>query len=130
MLGQTILMGGFSRIFDTVASSATLVTSMRALRTGGVLSVVGISRDPLTDLTPLWLKLQTIKGVYCYGFVDWQGIRRHVFDLAIDVVRQKKVAVGHMVTHTFPIEDYAKMIAVNLEKQRYEAIKTAVAFTA
>jgi (R,R)-butanediol dehydrogenase/meso-butanediol dehydrogenase/diacetyl reductase len=130
MLGQTILMGGFSRIFDTVASSATLVTSMRALRTGGVLSVVGISRDPLTDLTPLWLKLQTIKGVYCYGFVDWQGIRRHVFDLAIDVVRQKKVAVGHMVTHTFPIEDYAKMIAVNLEKQRYEAIKTALAFTA
>jgi hypothetical protein len=35
-----------------------------------------------------------------------------------------------MVTHTFPIEDYTSMIAVNLHKQRYEAIKTAVAFTA
>ena len=129
MLGQTILMGGFSRVFDTVASSATLAASMRAMRTGGVLSVVGISRDPLTDLTPLWLKLQTIRGVYCYGFVDMQGQKRHVFDMAIELVEQKKVAVEQMVTHTFAIEDYGSMIEVNLHKQRHGAIKTAVSFT-
>ena len=130
MLGQTILMGGFSKVFDTVASSATLATSMRALRTGGVLSVVGISKDPVTDLTPLWLKLQTIKGVYCYGFVDIQGEKRHVFEVAIDLVKQKKVAVEHMVAHTFAIEDYGRMIEVTLHKQRHEAIKTALSFTA
>ena len=130
MLGQMILMGGFSRVFDTVASTATLTAAMRTLRTGGVLSVVGICKDPLIDLTPLWLKLQTIKGVYCYGFVDVQGERRHVFDMAIDLVKQKKVTVEHMVTHTFAIEDYGSMIAVNLHKQRHEAIKTAVSFIA
>ncbi len=128
MLGQTILMGGFSKVFDTVASTATLTAAMRALRTGGVLSVVGISKDPMTDLTPLWLKLQTIKGVYCYGFVDMQGEKRHVFEMAIDLVKQKKVAVEHMVTHTFAIEDYGGMIAMNLHKQRHEAIKTAISF--
>ena len=128
MLGQTILMGGFSKVFDTVASTATLTAAMRVLRTGGVLSVVGICKDPLTDLTPLWLKLQTIKGVYCYGFVDIQGQKRHVFDMAIDLVKQKKVAVEPMVTHTFAIEDYGSMLAVNLHKQRHEAIKTAVSF--
>ena len=130
MLGQMILMGGFSKVFDTVASTATLTAAMRALRTGGVLSVVGIGKDPLTDLTPLWLKLQTIKGVYCYGFVDMQGEKRHVFEMAIDLVKQKKVAVEHMVTHSFAIEDYGRMIAVNLHKQRHEAIKTAVSFIA
>jgi len=130
MLGQMILMGGFSKVFDTVASTATLTAAMRALRTGGVLSVVGIGKDPMTDLTPLWLKLQTIKGVYCYGFVDMQGEKRHVFEMAIDLVKQKKVAVEHMVTHSFAIEDYGRMIAVNLHKQRHEAIKTAVSFIA
>ena len=130
LLGQAILMGGFSKVFDTVASTATLTASMRVLRTGGVLSVVGISKDPVTDLTPLWLKLQTIKGVYCYGFVDMQGEKRHVFETAIDLVKQKKVAVEHMVTHTFAIKDYRQMIAVNLYKQRHEAIKTAVSFIA
>jgi len=44
--------------------------AVRALRTGGVLSVVGIGKDVMTDLTPLWLKLQIIKGVYCYGYTD------------------------------------------------------------
>lgn len=129
LLGQPILVGGFSRVFDTVASKNTLAAAMRALRTGGVLSVVGISRDAITDLTPLWLKLQTIKGVYCYGFVDVQGEVRHVFEMAIDLVRQRKVSVGPMVTHTFALKDYKRMIEVNLHKQRYQAVKTAVSFT-
>ena len=128
LLGQTILMGGFSKVFDTVASASTLTAAMRVLQGSGVLSVVGISRDHVADLTPLWLKLQTIKGVYCYGFVDVQGEKRHVFEMAIDLVKQKKVAVDHMVTHTFAIEDYKRMISVNLHKQRYGAVKTAVSF--
>jgi (R,R)-butanediol dehydrogenase / meso-butanediol dehydrogenase / diacetyl reductase len=67
-------------------------------------------------LTPLWLKLQTIKGVYCYGYVDWQNQRRHVFDVAIDLVRQKKVQLDTIITHTFPLEEYKRMIEVNLHK--------------
>ena len=129
MLGQMILMGGFSKVFDTVASTATHTAAMRALRTGGVLSVVGISKDPVTDLTPLWLKLQTLKGVYCYGFVDAYGEKRHVFEMAIDLVKQKKVAVEHMVSHTFAIEEFRRMIEVNLDKQRHKAVKTALSFT-
>ncbi|MDM7999678.1 MAG: alcohol dehydrogenase catalytic domain-containing protein [Dehalococcoidia bacterium] len=128
MLGLPILMGGFSKVFDTVASTSTLTTSMRVLRGGGVLSVVGISKDPLTDLTPLWLKLQTIKGVYCYGFVDVQGQKRHVFEMAIDLIKNRKVSVEQMVTHTFRIEDYRAMITVNLHKQRHKAVKTALSF--
>jgi (R,R)-butanediol dehydrogenase/meso-butanediol dehydrogenase/diacetyl reductase len=69
-IGKEILMGGFSKTFDTVANAETLDASLRTLRTGGVLSVVGIGKELMTDLTPLWLKLQTIKGVYCYGYSD------------------------------------------------------------
>ena len=128
MLGKDILMGGFSKVFDTVGSAGTLNASMRALTTGGVLSVVGIGEDVKLDLTPLWLKLQTIKGVYTYGFNDTDGGRKHVFEMAIDFAREKKVELASMVTHTYTIKDYKKMIDVNLSKPKHRAVKTVVSF--
>jgi (R,R)-butanediol dehydrogenase/meso-butanediol dehydrogenase/diacetyl reductase len=129
MMGKEILMGGFSKIYNTVSSTETLDASMRALRTGGVLSVVGIGKDVMTDLTPLWLKLQTIKGVYCYGYTDMHGKRMHIFEIAIDYVKKKKISLEPLVTHTFAIEDYRRMIEINLNKQKHRAVKTAVCFT-
>jgi threonine dehydrogenase-like Zn-dependent dehydrogenase len=128
LLGEKILMGGFTKIFDTVASHQTVNAAMRALRTGGVLSVVGIGKEIKLDLTPLWLKLQTIKGVYCFGYTDVRGKREHIFEMAIDFVKQKRVSLEPMVTHTFSLEDYRKMIEVNLHKGKYKAVKTMVSF--
>jgi threonine dehydrogenase-like Zn-dependent dehydrogenase len=127
-IGKEILMGGFSKTFDTVANSQTLDASLRTLRTGGVLSVVGIGKEVMTDLTPLWLKLQTIKGVYCYGYSDVYNGRKHIFEIAIDLVKQKKVHLDSMITHTFYIEDYKQMITVNLNKPKHRAVKTAISF--
>jgi len=90
---------------------------------------VGISKEVKLDPTPLWLKLQTIKGAYCYGYTDTQGERKHIFEIAIDFVKQKKFHLESMVTHTFFLEDYREMIEVNLNKQKYNAVKTAVCFT-
>ncbi len=129
LLGPDILMGGFSKVYDVVGSSATLNSSMRALRAGGVLSVVGIGRDAKLDLTPLWLKLQTIKGVYAYGYTDADGERKHAFDVAIDLARRRKVDLGSMVTHTFSLDDYRRMIEVNLNKAKHKAVKTVVTFS-
>jgi threonine dehydrogenase-like Zn-dependent dehydrogenase len=128
LLGEEILMGGFTKIFDTVADAETLNTSLRLLRTCGVLSVVGIGKEVKIDFTPLWLKLQTIKGVLCFGYTDVRGKREHVFEIAIDFVKQEKVSLEPMVTHTFPLEHYRKMIEVNLHKGKYKAVKTMVSF--
>jgi len=128
-LGKDILMGGFSKIFDVVGNTETLKASMRALRTGGVLSVVGISKDVKLDPTPLWLKLQTIKGAFCYGYTDVNNERKHVFEMAIDFVKRKKFHLESLVTHTFSLEDYREMIEVNLNKQKHKAVKTVVCFT-
>jgi (R,R)-butanediol dehydrogenase/meso-butanediol dehydrogenase/diacetyl reductase len=127
-IGKEILMGGFSKTFDTVANAETLDASMRTLRTGGLLSVVGIGKEVMTDLTPLWLKLQTIKGVYCYGYSDVSNGRKHIFEIAIDLVKQKRVHLESMITHTFSIENYKQMIAVNLNKSKHRAVKTAISF--
>lgn len=128
MIGKDVLMGGFSRIFDCVANEATLFSSMRALGTGGTLSMVGIGKDVKLDLTPLWLKLQTIKGAYSSGYVNYDGSRKHIFEIASGMVKQKKIDLEPMVTHTFKLEDYRRMIELNLNKGKYKALKTVVSF--
>ncbi|MFZ2630205.1 MAG: alcohol dehydrogenase catalytic domain-containing protein [Desulfosalsimonadaceae bacterium] len=128
MIGMEILMGGFNRIFDTVASHATLKLSMRLLAGMGTLSIVGIGGDVKLDLTPLWLKLQTVKGVYGYGRQVFNGKDQHVFDVALDLMSQGKIRVENLVTHRFPIEDYEQMIEVNLNKGKNRAMKTVMAF--
>ena len=128
MIGKEVLMGGFSKIFDCVASGFTLFNSMRALGTGGTLSMVGIGKDVKLDLTPLWLKLQTIKGAYSSGYVQYEGEKRHIFEIASGMVKLKKINLEGMVTHTFKLEDYRRMIEVNLHKGKYRALKTVVSF--
>ncbi|MBW1683045.1 MAG: alcohol dehydrogenase catalytic domain-containing protein [Deltaproteobacteria bacterium] len=128
MMGPDLLMGGFDRIFDAVANSATLNTAMRCLKAQGVISQVGIGHNVKLDLTPLWLKMQTIKGVYGCSHMTYEGEKRHMFEVAIDLVSKKKVNLAHMVTHTFVLDDFKKMIETNMSKESHRAVKTAVTF--
>ena len=128
MLGMEIPMGGFDRVYDTVGISSTLNLSMRLMAAMGTLSVVGIGGDVRLDLTPLWLKLQTIKGVYAYRHVAFSGRRQHVFEIAMDLMRNGKIKADVLVTHKFALEDYAQMIQVNLNKQKHRAVKTVMTF--
>lgn len=128
MMGPDILMGGFARIYDTVGSPKTLNTAMRCLAAGGTLSQVGIWHDVKLDLTPLWLKQQTIKGVYGCGYATYKGKRMHMFDIALDMIRKGKIELDGMVTHKFALDNFAEMIEVNLAKEKHRAVKTVVAF--
>ena len=110
LLGKNILMGGFSKIFDCVGHRDTLQAAMRALAGGGTLSIVGIGDEVKLDLTPLWLKLQTIKGVYAHGFNVIDGQREHVFATAIRFAAEGRVHLHEMVTHKFSLEQYRDMI--------------------
>ncbi|MGD2269672.1 MAG: alcohol dehydrogenase catalytic domain-containing protein [Desulfobacterales bacterium] len=127
-IGQEILMGGFNRIYDTVGSARTLSQAMRCLAAGGTLSQVGIWKEMKLDLTPLWLKQQTIKGVYGCGYTTYKGQWQFMFDIALDMVREGKINLNDMLTHRFYLENFREMIEVNLDKNKHKAVKTAVSF--
>ena len=102
---------------------------MRALAGGnGVLSIVGIGNDVKIDPTPLWLKLQTIKGTYGHSQVMMDGKVVHVFELAISLAREKKVNLDGMVTHKFRLDQFQDMIELNMDKAGNKAVKTAISF--
>jgi threonine dehydrogenase-like Zn-dependent dehydrogenase len=128
LIGKDLLMGGFSRIFDCVGNSYTVNAALRCLDTDGTLTLLGIGPGLKIDPTPLWLKTQTIKGTFAYGFVRHDGKRTHVFEIAIDLVRTGKAAVGPMMTHIFPLNEFAGMLETNLNKKQARAVKTAVKF--
>jgi (R,R)-butanediol dehydrogenase/meso-butanediol dehydrogenase/diacetyl reductase len=128
MLGQKILMGGFDRVYDTVGHTPTLNAALRVTTAGGTISVIGIGKAVKLDLTPLWLKLQTIKGCYGSGINETASGPKHAFQMALDMMSEGKIQVEDMLTHTFPLEDYRKMVEINMDKPTYRAIKTAVRF--
>ncbi len=128
MMGEKILIGGFTKIFDTVGNSRTVNTCLRILGFQGVLSIVGISDILKFDPTPLWLKLQIIRGVYGAGYNDFRGKREHAFETAISLVEKSRVRLDKMATHRFKLEEYKEMIEVNMDKSGNKAIKTMVSF--
>jgi threonine dehydrogenase-like Zn-dependent dehydrogenase len=128
LIGMEIAMGGFHRVYDTVARSSTLNLGMRVMSATGILSVVGIGGDVKLDLTPLWLKLQKIQGVYAYGMVDHNGEKRHVFDIALELMERKAIRSDILVTHKFSLEEYVRMIEANMNKDKHGAMKTVMSF--
>jgi len=52
-----------------------------------------------------------------------------VFDVALQLLHQKKIKADILVTHKFRLEAYEQMIQVNLNKRKHRAIKTVVSFT-
>ena len=128
MLGDKILMGGFERVYDTVGHRPTLNSALRVTATGGTISVIGIGKDVKLDLTPLWLKLQTVKGCYAYGYNATADGPKQAFQMALDMMGEGRIRVDDMLTHKFRLKDYRKMIEANINKDASKAIKTAISF--
>jgi (R,R)-butanediol dehydrogenase/meso-butanediol dehydrogenase/diacetyl reductase len=128
LLRERIVRGGFDRVFDTVGHRDTVNPALRVLATNGTLSLIGIGKEMKIDLTPLWLKLQTVRGCYAYRYNTVKGVRKQAFETALDLVAKKKVRVHDMLTHRFKLADYRDMIEVNLHKDANRAMKTAVSF--
>ena len=128
VMGQDICMGGFTKIFDCVGNSATINVAMRCLASRGNLSVVGIGDDVKLDLTPLWLKLQNIKGVFAYGYNMVNGKGEHAFATAMNLALENSEFLESMITHTFSLGQYKDLIQTNLDKGKTRAVKTMFAF--
>jgi (R,R)-butanediol dehydrogenase/meso-butanediol dehydrogenase/diacetyl reductase len=128
MMGERIVEGGFDKVFDTVGHSPTLQMALIVTTGCGAISLVGIGNKVTFDPTPLWLKLQTLKGCYAYGYNDTPGGRKHAFEIVLEFMKSRKIQVEDMLTHTFPIEQYKDLVVVNMNKGMNRAIKTAIRF--
>lgn len=109
------LTGGVPTVVDCVGSQASLTRALEVVAPGGTVLIVGMPATTTLDLTGLWHREVTLRGVYAY--------RREDFHRALDLVAAR--GLGRLVSATYPLARYEDAIAHAAEAGRRGAVKIA-----
>ncbi|HZT79982.1 MAG TPA: zinc-binding dehydrogenase [Gemmataceae bacterium] len=129
-IGKPTVLGGFDVVFDCVGSAGTLDDALRFTRPRGTTVLVGMPAIPKTvDWTTIWFKELCVRGAYAYGVEEVNGERLRTFELALRLIGQRRVSLGPLVTHKFPLADYHKAVRTALQTGPHRSVKTVFDFT-
>lgn len=119
--------GGFETVFDCVGNRPSLMQSLAFASPRGRIVVLGCAGEiRKLDLTFLWAKELRLQGYVGYGAEDWAGSRRHTFDITLERLRNDPRALGDLVTHVFPLEQYHDALRAAYDHRRSGAVKVAL----
>ncbi|MBI2345327.1 MAG: alcohol dehydrogenase catalytic domain-containing protein [Deltaproteobacteria bacterium] len=128
-LGPPVLDGGVDHVFDCVGTPQTIDYSMRFVRKRGTVVVVGTAGLlSKVDASPLWFKEVRLTGSAMFSHSTIGGIRKRTYQHVIDLMAGGKLRADGLVTHQFPIAEYAKALTTALDKKRHQGIKVAFEF--
>ena len=124
-LNRGVVIGGFDLIYDCIANSQTTNDSLRWVRAGGKVVMVGSHMSPMpkVDLTPLWYHQVNLVGTYGHGQNEWSGIRKHTFEWVFDHFTMGKFDIDGLITHRFPMKDYKSAIRLAHSSKKEKVIK-------
>lgn len=123
-LKNSILLGGFDVIYDSVGHDGTVRDSLRWLRGGGTLVLVGINFKPgRLDYSPVWHQELRVTGINCHA-TEPDG--RNSFEVAAALMLEGKIDVSGMITHRYPLTGYRDAVKTLMNKGRYGAIKVII----
>ena len=126
MLGNRMLLGGFDVIYDCVGAARTLKDSLRCVKAGGTVVLVGINLKPLKlDLTPVWSQEVQLVGNVAHGHDAWQGKWWHDYDLVMDFMHAGKLTADGFITHRFSLARWREAARTAMDK-RTGSIKVVI----
>lgn len=128
LFNKGIVIGGFDRVYDCVATSETVNDALRWTRAGGTVVMIGAHMAPMpqVDLTLIWYHHLNLVGSYAHGVDVWNGVRKHTYEWVFDLWRAGKCVTDGLITHRFPLAEYRRAIAVANDKQSSRAIKVVL----
>lgn len=119
--GNKILLGGFDVIYDTIGNDDSLSHALRWARSKGTVVIVGVNFKPgKIDYSPLWHQEIQVTGINCH--VLKEGAHSS-FDIAAGLITEKRLPVGRLITHRFPMDRWRDAVKTFLAKGREGAIK-------
>ena len=127
-LNRGVVINGFDIIYDCVANARTTNDSLRWVRAGGTVMMVGAHMAPMpkVDLTPVWYHQVSLVGTYGHGMNTWDGISKHTFEWVYAHFKAGRFDIDGLITHRFPMKDYRQAIRVATSKGREKAIKVVL----
>jgi len=132
MFSKKVLFGniGPDIIFDCVSNNHTLDDSLRLVRSNGRIVILGLDFGVTkkVDWSIAAYKEIEVIGSMIYGLDDFQGRRKHSFEIALEILGKNPILYQNLVTHKFPIDEYKSAYNVAMHKGKHQAIKVAFEF--
>jgi L-iditol 2-dehydrogenase len=126
IIGRQIGVGGFDHMYVCISSTRGVEDAMRFTRAGGTITLLGnASTLRGLDWTPLWLKELTLRGTLAYGAHGHGGASLNAFHEAADLIAAGRAPIGRLLTHQFPIADYANALKAARAKGAGNSVKVA-----
>jgi threonine dehydrogenase-like Zn-dependent dehydrogenase len=126
-LGGGNLEGGADFFFDCVGSKNSLQAGLLVLRARGVLVMVGTAGavGPV-DISSLWFRELRLTGSAMYAYGQVKGERRRTYQVALDLLSSQDFPTAGLLSHTFPLGSYRRVLQTALDKRRHRSVKVAV----
>ena len=120
--------GGIDVVYDTVGRPETFEVGVRVLKARGTLVKAGVHGPARWEWTPLYFKEISWVGSNAFGFETVHGVRQHGIQHYLDLVRDGRVDLDGMLTHTFPLEQWREAFAALATQEESGAVKVAFDF--
>src|SRR5450755_106367 len=120
--------GTIDVVYDTIGKRQTFEVAVRVLKARGTLVKAGVHGPTLWEDTPLYFKEISYVGSNAFGFETVDGVRKHGIEHYLDLVRDGRVDLTGMLTHSFRLEDWRDAFAALATQDRSGAIKVAFDF--
>lgn len=126
-LGREVFVGGFDSVFDCVGSKESLDDALRLARERGSVILVGCAAQ-IKDLdwSFIWSNELSVLGTHAYAKKEtWQGREVTTQELLLELIEeQPDYPLEELITHEFPLEAYQQAIIVNMNRRKYQSVKT------
>jgi L-iditol 2-dehydrogenase len=123
--GKPILMGGADVVYDSIGSRSTTEDSMRVVRSGGMVMILGMGHPRWVDWDPVTYKQLTIMGSHGRSHEAGDPQKRHTYQLVHEMMLDGRLKTDGLLTHTFPLADYKHAFKTVTQKGRTRCVKAA-----
>jgi threonine dehydrogenase-like Zn-dependent dehydrogenase len=129
-LSNKVVMGGADVSFECVGSEASLDDALRLTRNGGRAVLVGVNGITKgVDWSAITAQELQVRAATNYHHAEqFGGKRRRTFDLAIELLENKKVDLSWLVTNKFRLEEYGRAFELIDKRGESRVIKAAFEF--
>lgn len=127
VIGREVYLGGYDFTYDCIGSAQSIDDSLRITKeSGNVVLVGGAGEIKNTDWTFVWTNELSVIGTHAYSKKEvWQGETISTQQLLLDLIaKQPDYPLESLVTHEFALDDYEEAIVANLQREKYQSIKT------
>jgi threonine dehydrogenase-like Zn-dependent dehydrogenase len=120
--------GRIASVYDTIGTPSTIETALRVLAARGQIIVTGVNAPGRFEWSPLYFKDARIVGSNAFGVEEVDGVRRHAIAHYLELVRDGRIDISRMLTHTFRLEDWRDAFTCIAKQPETGAIKVAFDF--